>query len=470
VGKVRAAAVAAVVGSMIVAGGAPAIAAEGDTLAVVSTGLTEGQAVGPRYTFHPVLTGADITTVQLLLNGKLVHTWTSVPSALTFGSLGTANWPDQVPATIRLTDAAGETAEATTDVHYDSDAPRATTFSPANDSTVHGSTVTFAPLDLPDDVTRVDLLNLSDGKVLGTATEAPWSLTAAVVANSAGVLHLVVKVTDRAANWTTTDLWYHVDNSGPKISLSWPLTNLHGVVPGGVNQGLLEYASDTAGVDRVEWWSGSAEIGDIYGYDFGRTSRTVPMEVRAWDKLGNESITPVSVRVDATGPSITSVTPAAKALLRGTYYHSTIKATDPSGIGWINLNGHSMDQSNEVVPLGADGTKQWTWDVYDSFGNRTTYRRAVIVDNTKPALKVTKAPKSGSKVSGTIKITASASDRNGVNRVELLVNGKVVAKDTTSGYAFKLSSSKYGKSFKVQLRAYDKAGNSRTSSTYTWHR
>jgi hypothetical protein len=69
----------------------------------------------------------------------------------------------------------------------------------------------------------------------------------------------------------------------------------------------------------------------------------------------------------------------------------------------------------------------------------------VIVDNTRPALKVTKAPKSGAKVSGPVKITASATDRNGVNRVELVINGKVVARDVKAGYSFAIKAKKYGK-------------------------
>ena len=59
---------------------------------------------------------------------------------------------------------------------------------------------------------------------------------------------------------------------------------------------------------------------------------------------------------------------------------------------------------------------------------------------------------------------------NGINRVELLINGKVVTKDTKAGYSFSINTKKYAKTMKVQLRAYDKAGNSFTTTTRTWHR
>jgi hypothetical protein len=333
-----------------------------------------------------------------------------VPPALAFGSSVRGSWPAEFPLTVRITDVAGETAEATTDVRFDDIAPYTTTFLPPDDATVHGSSVTFTPVGLPLDVARVDLLSRQDGHVLTSATEAPWSLTSDLAANSAGTLHLLVRFTDQVGNGSNSDLYYNVDNLGPKITFNWPFQDVAGAVPGGRNIGFTDWTSDTAGVDRVEWWSGGVQIPSIGTYDFGSTSRTVTFEVRAWDKLGNESIKPVSVRVDATGPSITSITPAAGALLRGSYLHSTIKATDPSGIGWITVNGYSDDQSNAVVPLGKDGSKVWTWVVHDSFGNATTVKRTVIVDNTRPVLKVTKAPKSGAKVSGTVKVTASASD------------------------------------------------------------
>lgn len=59
---------------------------------------------------------------------------------------------------------------------------------------------------------------------------------------------------------------------------------------------------------------------------------------------------------------------------------------------------------------------------------------------------------------------------SGVNRVELLVNGKVVAKDVTAGYRFAINTKKYGKKIRIQLRAYDRADNHTVTSTRTWHR
>ena len=146
-------------------------------------------------------------------------------------------------------------------------------------------------------------------------------------------------------------------------------------------------------------------------------------------------------------------------------------STRPYTSVWNDLNQVDADQNGVAsAPAGSDGRHTVTWEVCDGVGNVRRLTRTVTVDNTKPTLRITSGPGDGAKVSSTVTVTASASDRNGVDRVELLVNGKVVARDTTAGYRFSIDPRKYGKTIKVQLRAYDRAGNSAITSTRTWHR
>ena len=113
---------------------------------------------------------------------------------------------------------------------------------------------------------------------------------------------------------------------------------------------------------------------------------------------------------------------------------------------------------------------KFQWKVYDRAGNSAVYNRTLIADNKVPTVKITSGPKNGAKVKGTVTLKASASDSSGIARVELLINGKVVAKDTTSGYSFKIKVSKYGKKIKMRVRAVDKLGNAVKTSTRTWKR
>jgi subtilisin family serine protease len=184
--------------------------------------------------------------------------------------------------------------------------------------------------------------------------------------------------------------------------------------------------------------------------------------------------------VDTTAPKITGATPAQSAKFRGTV---TVGATGVSDTGGAGMSYGALYADGKYV--GRDTTTPYAvkynsgrlnrtvklqWKVYDRAGNSAVYNRSLIADNKVPTVKITSGPKNGAKVKGTVTLKASASDSSGIARVELLINGKVVAKDTTSGYSFKIKVSKYGKKIKVQVRSVDKAGNTATTSARTWKR
>jgi poly(hydroxyalkanoate) depolymerase family esterase len=80
-------------------------------------------------------------------------------------------------------------------------------------------------------------------------------------------------------------------------------------------------------------------------------------------------------------------------------------------------------------------------------------------DTTAPTVNVT-APANGATVSGTVTITASASDNVGVSRVEFFVDGALVGTDTSSPYSFAWNSASVANGgHALMARAYDAAGN-----------
>jgi subtilisin family serine protease len=97
---------------------------------------------------------------------------------------------------------------------------------------------------------------------------------------------------------------------------------------------------------------------------------------------------------------------------------------------------------NGVIPLDLRA--------YDRAGNVTQIRRYVRADNLAPAVKVTARAKS---------VTARATDASGVARLELVVNGKVTSRYSGSVRRFTVPA----RAKKVQVRAYDKAGNVRVA-------
>src|SRR6266540_5192268 len=80
-------------------------------------------------------------------------------------------------------------------------------------------------------------------------------------------------------------------------------------------------------------------------------------------------------------------------------------------------------------------------------------------DTTLPAVTIS-SPAAGGTVHGTIGVTATASDDRGVARVELAVDGVVVAADALAPYAFEWDSSSVPDgSHRLTATAYDTSGN-----------
>ena len=196
------------------------------------------------------------------------------------------------------------------------------------------------------------------------------------------------------------------------------------------------------------------------------------------DAGGNSSSISRQVVADNAGPTATSLSPAANAHVRGTFTAGIGGVADPSGVAsaqlWANGSSVGVDKSAPyamAVRTGSrNGTVTLSWRLTDKLGNVRTYTRTIVADNAAPSLTITKAPGNKAKVKGTITVYASASDPSGVAKVQLLVNGKVVATDTKAGYTLSVNTNKTARTMKVQVRAYDMVGNVRSTSTRVWYR
>jgi subtilisin family serine protease len=119
-----------------------------------------------------------------------------------------------------------------------------------------------------------------------------------------------------------------------------------------------------------------------------------------------------------------------------------------------------------AVDLGTPG-----YDYYYGYG-RINAAAAVLAAaqatgaDTQPPVVSISSPTGGT-VSGIVPVNVSASDNVGVTRVDLLVNGTLLASDTTTPYGFSWDSTGLGGGATLVARAYDAAGNSGTSQTVT---
>ncbi|MEU8240980.1 S8 family serine peptidase [Actinoplanes missouriensis] len=227
----------------------------------------------------------------------------------------------------------------------------------------------------------------------------------------------------------------------------------------------IDYLTRVPGTNR---WTGTVPL-DVLGN----------FHVCAVDKAGNRTYLTRTLIVDDAPPAGGTVGPAAGAKVRGTFTSTLTGVTDASGVAraelWANGKYAGADTTAPYALPVATGTHNGNvslvWKVTDRWGqSRTLAARTVVADNKRPAVTITKAPKNKAKVKGTVKVYVKASDASGISRVELLVNGRVVAKDTTSAYVLSVNTTKQKKTMKIQVRAYDRLGNATTTPTRVWRR
>jgi Bacterial Ig domain len=195
---------------------------------------------------------------------------------------------------------------------------------------------------------------------------------------------------------------------------------------------------------------------------------------------------------DTTAPNISLTAPAAGATVSGPIVLVAANATDNVAIEYVQffLNGGFLGLSDTAPPysvnwnttLAPNGIHTLNALAVDTSGNsRTAGNRTVTVNNatyaqsayppadtTLPNVSIT-SPTTGTTVSGSRAINATATDNVGVVSVQFRIDGvNVGTADTTSPYSYtwNTATSTNG-SHALTAVARDAAGNTRTSSTVT---
>ncbi|GIE87308.1 Ig-like domain-containing protein [Actinoplanes regularis] len=457
---------------------------------IVSSGLTADLPHRALFDFRPMVTD-NVRAIRLDVTVRTPGestTWASCkpysPVAPTFwackaNTTSRAGNEFDTEITLQAFDAAGNGSEpVTTKVHIDNKMPKVT-FSPKAQTAMRPGPVTIELTDVPDDVVTVKVLAGGSGDELATLTEAPWSWTWNAVS---GAKSPCFQATDKAGNRWPECTEYVVDGRNPDItevdyvgSYSWNrLDNGDGWV-GGVSL-VRATVIDQTPIVRTEWWVNGVlawTSPEDFQWDARAiTAPTATLELRVWDAAGNATSKSFPVNIDKAAPTAV-ISPAEKSLVRGTTFVTSIRATDRNGVAYTGIEGPDYipgSRTTARLKSGRDGARTVTWQVIDKLGNSAYLKRTVIVDNTAPAASLKSAPANNAKLTRPFGVTANASDKNGIGRVELLINGKNVAIDYRAGWGFTIDPKKYGKSFTVQLRVYDRAGNSRLTTKRTYRR
>jgi len=155
---------------------------------------------------------------------------------------------------------------------------------------------------------------------------------------------------------------------------------------------------------------------------------------------------------------------------------------DPNNLSNVYSAGTSTTatisnlQSGQTYYFAVTAYTRQSYDVADNESLRSTSVSAATpagtsgttADTTPPTVSLT-SPISGSTVSGTVKLAASASDNVGVSKVEFYVNNALYGVTSTSPYSVNWSTGSLpnGSTSTLAAKAYDAAGNSKVSSPVT---
>jgi hypothetical protein len=350
--------------------------------------------------------------------------------------------------------------------------------------TSKGAGITVAVLDTGVDSTHLDLMgNLLPGwnvvsnssdtrdihghgtKVSGTvAAVSNNALGVAAIAPSARVLPVrISEQTDGVAYWSdiAEGITWAADNGARVANISYAVTGSATV------DSAAQYMRNKGGVVVVA--AGNQSTALTYPDDpyLVTVSATDSNDVKAsWSNYG------ACVDVAAPGVGIwTTVAGNTYGAVSGTSFASPTTAAVAALVMAANRNLKPADVE-AVLKRSADDLGAAGVDTYYGYG-RVNATRAValalqtVASDTQAPTVAISSPAAASTVEGVVPVDVAAQDNFGVSRVELYVNSKLVASDTTAPYAFgwDASTTPAGSTASLVAKAFDAANNAGTSST-----
>ncbi len=247
-----------------------------------------------------------------------------------------------------------------------------------------------------------------------------------------------------------------------------------------------ESGYDTLTGDNLWPWPSQQRIHDLFAEPDGISGMPNNNEARGfaasgqsltnyiWNYLGNGN--PYPDVPDTVSPSVSITAPADGSTLTGLVSVGA-SASDNIGVSKVEfiVNG-SVRSTDFSAPytfdwdtiLDINGSFGIQAKAYDGAGNTNTAAITVSINNVldvlPPSVTLT-APSNGATVSGSVSMTANATDLVGVTKVQFLVDGVIVSTDTTSPYSYTWDSSNASNgSHQISAKAFDARNNTDTNS------
>ena len=436
-----------------------------------------------------------VVGVQFQLDGAgLGAEDTTAPYSVTWDTATAAPGTHTLRAIAR--DAANNTGTSTsvTVTVSDTVAPTVAMTSPASGATVTGSVTVSA--NASDNVGVVGVQFQLDGAALGAEdTAAPYAVGWDTTTAAAGTHTLRAVARDAANNTASAAVTVTVSNGAPPDTTA-PTVAMTSPASGSTVSGPVAVsanASDDVAVVGVQF--------QLDGAALGAEDTTAPYSV-SWDTTSavpgshtlraiardaaNNTATSAAVTVtvrDVMPPTVAMTSPSSGATVSGGIT-VTANASDLGGVAGVQfqLDGGALGAEDTAAPYSvtwdtataADGSHSLRAVARDGAGNTSTSASVAVTvsnsapDTTAPTVSLS-SPASGATVTGTITVTADASDNVGVAAVRFQLDGASLgAEDTTAPYSVSWNTSTAtAGTHTLSAIARDAANNTGTSAAVT---
>ncbi|MGH9189995.1 MAG: Ig-like domain-containing protein, partial [Acidimicrobiales bacterium] len=184
---------------------------------------------------------------------------------------------------------------------------------------------------------------------------------------------------------------------------------------------------------------------------------------------------------DSSPPTVSVTAPTNGATVSGPAVTVSATASDDVGVARVQftVDGTNLGAAVTTLPFSitwntattGNGSHVLRAQAYDAAGNVGTSGPVTVTvansDTTPPTVSLT-SPTSGQTVSGTVTVTASASDNVGVTRLDYLVDGQILGVFSPPAYTFAWNTTTVSNgSHTLSARGHDAAGNVGTSASVT---
>ena len=267
-----------------------------------------------------------------------------------------------------------------------------------------------------------------------------------------------IKGVDVAGNVGVNGVNFTLDTVSPYLEITSPVDGA--LFPGNdVNVDFIADDSLTA-LEYIQYRMDNGDWTDVPGDNITLTD--LPdgdhlLEMRTADKAGNLNSTSVSFTVDTAAPVVNITSPEGggfinSGLVTWTVVDATVNLTEVStdGLVWTAITGTSHDFTL------ADGTYTVYVRVTDRLGRLGADNVTFTLDTMDPTLTILSPGDGTYNNTGSVILTWSAEDANGIARTETSVGGS--AWTTVSGNTATVSSLSDGLNA-IYVRVTDKAGN-----------